>query len=36
VSTDIEGSNKILGGSLSEHYPTTEDFVRNITRKLER
>lgn len=36
VSTNIEGINKILGGSLSEHYPTTEDFIQNITRKLER
>ncbi len=36
VSTDIEGVNKILGGALQEHYPTSEEFMATIARKLER
>ncbi len=36
VSTDIEGINRILGGTLAEQYPSTLDFKQNILRKLER
>lgn len=33
VSTDLDGINRILGGADREHYPTVEDFKRNIMRK---
>ncbi len=33
VSTDLDGINRILGGADREHYPTVEDFKRNILRK---
>jgi len=35
VSTDVEGINKILGGALSDDYPSIERFIENISRKLE-
>ncbi|TAE31700.1 MAG: hypothetical protein EAZ92_02345 [Candidatus Kapaibacterium sp.] len=35
VSTDVDGINKILGGALSESYPSPDDFIANISRKLE-
>lgn len=36
VSTDIEGINKILGGALEDEYPSVEQFIARIQRKLER
>ena len=33
LSTSLEGINKILGGAGSEHYPTVEEFTRNVNRK---
>lgn len=33
VSTDLEGINRILGGSHSDNYPSVEDFKASILRK---
>ncbi|MCS6987889.1 MAG: NotI family restriction endonuclease [Chloroherpetonaceae bacterium] len=33
VSTDIDGVSRILGGALSEEYPSVEKFIANIERK---
>jgi Restriction endonuclease NotI len=35
LSTDVEGINKILGGALTEDYPSVATFMNNISRKLE-
>ncbi len=32
VSTDTEGINKILGGTICDKYPSIERFIENITR----
>lgn len=34
LSTDLDGINKILGGALSEEYPSVDKFIENIERKL--
>jgi hypothetical protein len=33
LSTNLDGINKILGGALSEEYPSVEKFIANIERK---
>jgi glutaredoxin len=35
VSTDIDGINKILGGALSDEYPSVDRFIENIERKVK-
>lgn len=35
VSTDIDGINKILGGALSDEYPSVDKFIENIERKIK-
>lgn len=34
LSTNLDGINKILGGALSEEYPSVEKFIENIERKI--
>ena len=34
VSTDLDGINRILGGALSDEYPSVDKFMENIKRKL--
>jgi hypothetical protein len=36
VSTDLEGINRILGGSHSDNYPSVEDFKKSILNKGKR
>lgn len=33
VSTNLDGINKILGGALSDEYPSIDKFIENIERK---
>ncbi len=35
VSTDIDGVNRILGGALSDNYPSVDKFIENIERKVK-
>lgn len=35
VSTDLDGINRILGGALSDEYPSVDKFIENIHRKLK-